>query len=98
MPHAINDDNNHFKLIQVKELHPTFGAEVHRVDFSELVPEDVFSEIHRAITKVNIIYFFFLVCPSHDQTISPLLRSMLYHFTAPQSYLLLTTFPFPLII
>lgn len=56
MPHATNgdDENNNFKLIQVVELHPTFGAEVHGVDFSKLVLEDVFSEIYKAITKVSI--------------------------------------------
>jgi alpha-ketoglutarate-dependent 2,4-dichlorophenoxyacetate dioxygenase len=53
MPHATNDEENNFKLIQVKELHPTFGAEVHGVDFSKAVPEDVFSEIYKAITKVG---------------------------------------------
>lgn len=53
MPHATKDDYPGFKLIQVKELHPTFGAEVDGVDFSQPVTEDVFSEIHQAITKVN---------------------------------------------
>jgi alpha-ketoglutarate-dependent taurine dioxygenase len=53
MPHATNDNENNFKLIQVKELHPTFGAEVHGVDFSKAVPEDVFSEVYKAITKVR---------------------------------------------
>jgi hypothetical protein len=54
MPHATNNDDNNFKLIQIKELHPTFGAEVHGVDFSKPVPEDVFSEIYKAITKVSM--------------------------------------------
>jgi alpha-ketoglutarate-dependent 2,4-dichlorophenoxyacetate dioxygenase len=59
MPHATNGDDNNFKLIQVKELHPTFGAEVHGIDFSKPVPEDVFSEIYQAITKVSITYCFY---------------------------------------
>jgi hypothetical protein len=53
MPHATKDDHPDFKLIQVKKLHPTFGAEVDGVDFSQLVTEDVLSEVHQAITKVN---------------------------------------------
>ena len=60
MPHATNGQDTDFKLIQVKELHPTFGAEVHGVDFSEAVGEDVFSEIHKAITKVSIIICIYL--------------------------------------
>jgi hypothetical protein len=65
MPHAASDDDNDFKHIQVKELHPTFGAEVHSVDFSKPVPEDVFSEIYKTITKVSVIhYFVFLYQPS----------------------------------
>jgi alpha-ketoglutarate-dependent 2,4-dichlorophenoxyacetate dioxygenase len=48
MPHAVD-----FNLIQVKELHPTFGAEVHGVDFSRPVPEDVFQELWKAVNKVS---------------------------------------------
>jgi hypothetical protein len=58
MPHATSDDDNGFKHIQVKELHPTFGAEVYGVDFSKPVPEDVFSEIYKTITRVSIIHCF----------------------------------------
>ena len=54
MPHAKDGRDIDFKLIQVKELHPTFGAEVQGVDFSKAVGQDVFSEIHKAITKVSI--------------------------------------------
>jgi alpha-ketoglutarate-dependent taurine dioxygenase len=58
MPHTTSDDDNDFKHIQVKGLHPTFGAEVHGVDFSKPVPEDAFSEIYKTITKVSIIHYF----------------------------------------
>jgi hypothetical protein len=54
MPHATSGGDNDFKHIQVKELHPTFGAEVYGVDFSKPVPEDVFSELYKAITKVSM--------------------------------------------
>lgn len=43
-----------FKLINIKELHPTFGAEISGVDFSKPVDDDVFQEVLAAITKVNI--------------------------------------------
>jgi hypothetical protein len=58
MPHTTSDDDNDFKHIQARGLHPTFGAEVHGVDFSKPVPEDIFSEIYKAITKVSIIRYF----------------------------------------
>lgn len=48
MPHA-----EPYKHIQVKELHPTFGAEVFGVDFSQPVPDDVFADILAAIAKVG---------------------------------------------
>jgi|ERR1700722_8847164 hypothetical protein len=69
MPHAASDDDNDFKHIQVKELHPTFGAEVHSVDFSKPVPEDVFSEIYKTITKVSIIHYFVFFSISRQQTV-----------------------------
>lgn len=47
MPHA-----EPYKHIQVKELHPTFGAEVSGIDFSQPVPDDVFADVLAAITKV----------------------------------------------
>jgi alpha-ketoglutarate-dependent 2,4-dichlorophenoxyacetate dioxygenase len=50
MPHA-----EPYKHIQVKELHPTFGAEVFGVDFSQPVPDDVFDDILAAITKVGVV-------------------------------------------
>jgi hypothetical protein len=76
MPHATSDDNNGFKHIQVKELHPTFGAEVHSVDFSKPVPEDVFSEIYKTITKVSVIHYFVFFTDR-------LSHSMLSHVSTP---------------
>lgn len=49
MPHRED-----FQLISVKELHPTFGAEITDVDFSLPINDDVFAEILAAITKVGI--------------------------------------------
>ena len=71
MPRATSDDDNDFKHIQVKELHPTFGAEIHSVDFSKPVPEDVFSEIYKAITKVSIIHYFVFFNIGRQQTVCP---------------------------
>jgi alpha-ketoglutarate-dependent 2,4-dichlorophenoxyacetate dioxygenase len=42
-----------FSHISAKPLHPTFGAEISRVDFSSPISEKVFAEIHQAITKVH---------------------------------------------
>jgi hypothetical protein len=43
-----------FKLITVRPLHATFGAEVTGgIDFSKPVPDDIFQEVLAAITKVN---------------------------------------------
>lgn len=50
MPHK-----EHLELI---ELHPTFGAEVRGIDFSQPIPEDIFSEIQAAITKVILSVHF----------------------------------------
>ncbi len=47
MPHK-----DEFSLIQVQELHPTFGAAIYNVDFSQRISDDVFAEILAAITKV----------------------------------------------
>jgi hypothetical protein len=49
MPHA-----EEFKHIQVTPLHPTFGAEVSGVDFSQQVPEEVFQELRAAATTVSM--------------------------------------------
>lgn len=43
-----------FKTIAVKELHPTFGAEVSGVNFQDLSDEQ-FREIVSAMAKVNRI-------------------------------------------
>lgn len=57
-----------FNLITVKELHPTFGAEISGVDFSKEVPDDVFQEILAAITKVcNCLLPICLFSSSHVQ-------------------------------
>ena len=42
-----------FKHITIKELHPTFGAEISGIDFSKPVDDDVFQEVLAAITKVS---------------------------------------------
>lgn len=39
--------------ISIKDLHPTFAAEVRGVDFSEEIPDDVFQDVQDAITKVS---------------------------------------------
>ena len=52
MPHATESE---FGLIEVRELHPTFGAEVLGVDFAKPVPEDVFAEIYKAISNVSTV-------------------------------------------
>lgn len=41
-----------FKTITVKELHPTFGAEIQGVDFDNL-PDEQFNEIKAALAKVS---------------------------------------------
>lgn len=51
MPGIVNAPE--FKHITVKELHPTFGAEVQGVAFSKEVTGEVFREILAAITKVS---------------------------------------------
>ena len=40
--------------LNIVELHPTFAAEVHDVDFSQDLSSDVFGEIYKAITKVSV--------------------------------------------
>jgi alpha-ketoglutarate-dependent 2,4-dichlorophenoxyacetate dioxygenase len=42
-----------FNHISIKNLHPTFGAEISGVDFSQPVPQEVFNEILTAITQVG---------------------------------------------
>ncbi|KAK4505562.1 hypothetical protein PRZ48_003525 [Zasmidium cellare] len=43
--------------IHIKELHPTFAAEVRGVDFSREIPDDVFQEVQAAITKYGVVRF-----------------------------------------
>ena len=50
MPHATDTEYQH---IELKELSPTFGAEVTGVDFAQPVKKEVFDEIHRAIVNVS---------------------------------------------
>lgn len=45
-----------FRTLSIKALHPTFGAEVSGVDFSQNIPDDVFEEILRAMAKVHTVY------------------------------------------
>ncbi len=49
-----------FKHITVKELHPTFVAEIQGVDFSTPVDPEVFSEIKEALAIVHLSH---LTCP-----------------------------------
>lgn len=46
--------NEVFKHITVKEIHPTFAAEVGGIDFSSPIADDVFAEILAAMTKVRL--------------------------------------------
>ena len=50
--------NEVFKHITVKEIHPTFAAEVGGIDFSSPIADDVFAEILAAITKVRVFRIF----------------------------------------
>lgn len=51
------DDQPTFQHITVKELHPTFVAEISGVDFSaDKIPDDIFQEILAAVNKVCCLY------------------------------------------
>lgn len=41
------------KTLQVIELHPSFGAEVRGLDFSQDIPDAVFTEVLEVIAKVS---------------------------------------------
>jgi hypothetical protein len=56
--------------IQVKQLAPSFRAEITGIGFSKPVPAEVFPEIHRAITEVGWTIFCCLLSYLHG----PLLR------------------------
>jgi len=47
MPHSTEAGQ-----LDIIQLHPTFGAEIRGVDFSNDLPEAVFAQILAAITKV----------------------------------------------
>ena len=42
-----------FKHFTIKEISPTFAAEVEGVDFSQDIPQEVFDEILKAIANVS---------------------------------------------
>jgi hypothetical protein len=42
-----------FEHVKIKEIGPTFAAEVEGVDFSQDIPQEVFDEILKAITKAG---------------------------------------------
>ena len=42
-----------FKTVKITKLHPSFGAEVTGVDFSQSLSDEVFQEIRAAMAKVN---------------------------------------------
>jgi alpha-ketoglutarate-dependent 2,4-dichlorophenoxyacetate dioxygenase len=44
-----------FKTITIKELHPTFGAEVQGVNFAQLSDEQ-FQEVQAALAKVSPLF------------------------------------------
>lgn len=46
-------ENPPFSHISITALHPTFGAEISGVDFSQPVESHVFEEILAAISKVS---------------------------------------------
>ena len=47
------DDPKDFRHIRIKELHPTFGAEIEGVDLAQDIPDDFFTEILAASAKVS---------------------------------------------
>ncbi|KAL5330264.1 hypothetical protein ACEPPN_003790 [Leptodophora sp. 'Broadleaf-Isolate-01'] len=46
-----------FNHITIKELHPTFVAEIQGVDFSKTIEPEVFSEIRAALAKYGVCVF-----------------------------------------
>lgn len=51
-----------FHYIAIKQLHPSFGAEISGVEFSKPVTKEVFAEILAAIKKVGLTYLYSLKC------------------------------------
>jgi alpha-ketoglutarate-dependent 2,4-dichlorophenoxyacetate dioxygenase len=56
-----------YKHITVKELAPTFVAEVQGVDFSKPVESEVFTEIKDALAKVCLLNILCLVSVVNTQ-------------------------------
>ncbi|RWA13657.1 hypothetical protein EKO27_g1450 [Xylaria grammica] len=56
MPGLVKEDERRFKTFEVKELHPTFAAEIKGVNFDD-VSEEQFTEILAAIAKYGVCVF-----------------------------------------
>jgi hypothetical protein len=54
MPGLLLTPETEFKTLKIKELHPTFAAEIEGVDFSKPLSDSVFEEIRAASAKVNM--------------------------------------------
>lgn len=65
-PKTANDTP--FSHITVKPLHSTFAAEISGVDFTATLSDEVFSEIHQAVTKVRPRSLPFIICYSGNRT------------------------------
>ncbi|RFU29555.1 hypothetical protein B7463_g6776, partial [Scytalidium lignicola] len=57
MPGVVETNPSSFNLINIKEIHPTFGAEVSGIDFSKPVPKETFDEISAASAKYGVLVF-----------------------------------------
>lgn len=53
MPGLVETNPSNFDLINIKEIHPAFRAEVSVIDFSKAVPKETFDEIRAASAKVR---------------------------------------------
>ncbi|TGJ86403.1 hypothetical protein E0Z10_g2377 [Xylaria hypoxylon] len=56
MPGLVQEEERPFKTFEVKELHPTFAAEITGVNFDD-VSEEQFSEILAAMAKYGVCVF-----------------------------------------
>ncbi|KAJ5799708.1 uncharacterized protein N7518_001776 [Penicillium psychrosexuale] len=54
---TVTTNGTTFSNISIKPLHRTFAAEVSGVDFSAPLTDEVFKEIHQAITKYGVLIF-----------------------------------------
>jgi len=61
-----------FKTLTVKELHPTFGAEVSGIDFTQPVPDEQFQEILAAMAKVRGFEFMMCAGPNRKTNVDTL--------------------------